>query len=49
MKRIALLLFFLALPSPGLYAQAPFYQGKTVTVIVGSAASVAYDIYARLL
>jgi tripartite-type tricarboxylate transporter receptor subunit TctC len=49
MKRIALLLFFLALPSPGLYAQAPFYQGKTVTVIVGSAAGVAYDIYARLL
>jgi tripartite-type tricarboxylate transporter receptor subunit TctC len=49
MKQIAWLLFFLALPRPGVYAQAPFYQGKTVTVIVGSAAGVAYDIYARLL
>ena len=29
-------------------AQAPYYQGKTVTVIVGSGASTAYDMYARL-
>ena len=29
MKQIGLLLFFFLLPSPGLYAQAPFYQGKT--------------------
>jgi tripartite-type tricarboxylate transporter receptor subunit TctC len=49
MKHIALILFFLLLPSPGLYAQAPFYQGKTVTLIVGSGAGTAYDMYARLL
>ena len=30
-------------------AQAPYYQGKTVTMIVGSGASTAYDIYGRLL
>ncbi len=29
-------------------AQAPYYQGKTVTMIVGSGASTAYDMYARL-
>jgi tripartite-type tricarboxylate transporter receptor subunit TctC len=32
-----------------LYAQAPYYQGKTITFIVGSGAGTAYDIYARLL
>ena len=30
-------------------AQAPYYQGKTITFIVGSGAGTAYDIYARLL
>jgi tripartite-type tricarboxylate transporter receptor subunit TctC len=49
MTQIALILFFLFLPSPELYAQAPFYQGKTVTLIVGSGAGTAYDMYARLL
>ena len=43
-----LLVFFLMLGSEG-FAQAPFYQGKTVTVIVGSAAGTVYDTYARLL
>ena len=32
-----------------LCAQAPFYQGKTVTFIVGSGPGTAYDIYSRLL
>ena len=49
MKQFALLLFFLLLPSPGPYAQAPFYQGKTITLIVGSGAGTAYDMYGRLL
>ena len=49
MKQIALLLFFFLLPSPGLYAQAQFYQGKTITLIVGSGAGTAYDMYGRLL
>ena len=49
MKQIALILFSLFLPNPELYAQAPFYQGKTVTLIVGSGAGTAYDMYGRLL
>jgi tripartite-type tricarboxylate transporter receptor subunit TctC len=32
-----------------LRAQSPYYQGKNLTFIVGSGASTAYDIYARLL
>ena len=32
-----------------LYAQASFYQGKTITFIVGSGPGTAYDIYSRLL
>jgi len=31
------------------HAQAPFYQGKTITVIVGYLAGDGYDIWARLL
>jgi len=30
-------------------AQTPFYQGKTVTIIVGNKAGDAYDLYARLV
>jgi tripartite-type tricarboxylate transporter receptor subunit TctC len=32
----------------GAWAQAPFYQGKTVTVIAAASAGSAYDLYARL-
>src|SRR3989304_1325861 len=42
------LLFFLALGS-NLQAQAPFYQGKTVSMVVGTKAGDVYDLYARLL
>jgi tripartite-type tricarboxylate transporter receptor subunit TctC len=31
------------------HAQAPFYQGKTITIIVGYLAGDGYDIWARLL
>ena len=31
------------------FAQANFYQGKTVTVVVGSAPGGLYDLWARLL
>src|SRR3982751_3591917 len=30
-------------------AQTPFYQGKTVTIIVGTKAGDVYDLYPRLL
>ena len=31
------------------HAQAPFYQGKTITIIVGTKAGDAYDLYPRML
>jgi tripartite-type tricarboxylate transporter receptor subunit TctC len=31
------------------WAQAPFYQGKTITVIAAASAGSAYDLYARLM
>ena len=48
----ALLFLFIALLlawSPNLYAQTPFYQGKTVRLIVGSSSGGGYDLWARLL
>jgi tripartite-type tricarboxylate transporter receptor subunit TctC len=41
-------LLFLALPCLG-RAQTPYYQGKTVTVIVGTGAGDLYDLYARAI
>jgi tripartite-type tricarboxylate transporter receptor subunit TctC len=31
------------------FAQAPFYQGKTITIIAGTKPGDVYDLYARLL
>jgi tripartite-type tricarboxylate transporter receptor subunit TctC len=36
-------------PGYDLPAQTPYYQGKMITVIVGSGAGTAYDMYGRLL
>jgi tripartite-type tricarboxylate transporter receptor subunit TctC len=41
-------LFVIAAVTPA-PAQAPFYQGKTITIIVGYQAGDGYDIWARLL
>ena len=49
MKQTIFCLMALLLYSAQVSAQAPTYQGKTVTLIVGSGAGTAYDIYARLL
>jgi tripartite-type tricarboxylate transporter receptor subunit TctC len=35
--------------SPALLAQAPFYQGKTINILVGTKAGDVYDLYPRLL
>jgi tripartite-type tricarboxylate transporter receptor subunit TctC len=46
------LFFFLAanlLFSPTLHAQAPFYQGKSITLIIGNQAGGLYDLWARLI
>jgi tripartite-type tricarboxylate transporter receptor subunit TctC len=42
------LVAFLASQS-NLWAQSPFYQGKTITVIAAASAGSAYDLYARLM
>jgi tripartite-type tricarboxylate transporter receptor subunit TctC len=49
MKKFIGIMFGLLLPAAALHAQAPNYQGKTITFIVGSGAGTAYDMYARLL
>lgn len=35
--------------SSGLQAQTSFFQGKTITIVVGAKAGDAYDLYGRLL
>ena len=32
-----------------LFAQTPFYQGKTITIAAGTKAGDVYDLYPRLL
>jgi len=44
----AFLLSFLAW-SPALLAQAPFYQGKTVRIVVGYLAGDGFDVWARMV
>src|SRR3954468_17631453 len=50
MKRsvICFLLLFVGWVSTAA-AQTPFYQGKTVTIIVGTKAGDVYDLYPRLV
>ena len=43
---IVLTMFFL---STELFAQTPFYQGKTITIIVSTKAGDVYDLYPRLV
>lgn len=49
MKRILLALVFLLVCSFNLEAQTPFYQGKTIRVVVGFTPGGFYDRWARLL
>ena len=49
MKKFALLSVLWLLSLGETQAQSPYYQGKTINFIVGSGASTAYDMYARLL
>jgi tripartite-type tricarboxylate transporter receptor subunit TctC len=48
-RRLFFFFLLLLFPSFNLLAQAPYYQGKTITLIVGSGAGTAYDMYGRLL
>jgi tripartite-type tricarboxylate transporter receptor subunit TctC len=49
MKFTLLLTALLLFPTARLGAQNTSFQGKTITLIVGSGAGTAYDMYARLL
>ncbi len=48
-RRVAFFLLLLVLSSSTASAQTPFYQGKTITIIVGTKAGDVYDLYPRLL
>jgi tripartite-type tricarboxylate transporter receptor subunit TctC len=49
MKRALLLVVSLSLWDFSAYAQTPFYQGKTIRVIVGTPPGNLYDFWARLI
>ncbi len=49
MYRLLLALAVLLAGVTGANAQTPFYQGKTITIIVGTKAGDAYDLYPRLV
>lgn len=42
-------IFFLVASTPGLQSQTPFYQGKTIRIIVGLSAGGGYDRAARII
>jgi tripartite-type tricarboxylate transporter receptor subunit TctC len=49
MKGLTFGFFFLLAWTSNLYAQTPFYQGKTITLITGTTAGSQYDAHARLI
>ena len=49
MKIVRLGIALLLLGGTGAFAQAPFYQGKTISIIVGTKAGDVYDLYPRLI
>jgi tripartite-type tricarboxylate transporter receptor subunit TctC len=46
---LILVLVFILAWHGALFAQAPFYQGKIITIAVGTKAGDVYDLYPRLL
>jgi tripartite-type tricarboxylate transporter receptor subunit TctC len=49
MKKFLMSLMIVLFLVAGAQAQTPFYQGKTITIIVGTKAGDAYDLYPRML
>jgi tripartite-type tricarboxylate transporter receptor subunit TctC len=48
MTSFALALLLLLMSISNLQAQTPFYQGKTIRIVVGNIAGDAYDLWARI-
>ena len=46
---VALIILMASAVAGHAQAQTPFYQGKTITIIVGTKAGDAYDLYPRML
>ena len=52
LERIQILFIAIAsllLPVPAAYTATPYYEGKTIRIIVGTAPGGGYDTYTRLL
>ena len=49
MRTLFIALAFTVLCHGGATAQSPFYQGKTITIVVGTKAGDVYDLYPRML
>jgi tripartite-type tricarboxylate transporter receptor subunit TctC len=49
MKNLGFALIAVILWTTNLFAQSPYYQGKTIRLIVGSTAGSTYDAYMRLI
>jgi tripartite-type tricarboxylate transporter receptor subunit TctC len=49
MKRYGLWLFGVTFVCSSVHAQAPYYQGKTIRVVVGYPAGSAHDLWARMI
>jgi tripartite-type tricarboxylate transporter receptor subunit TctC len=49
MKRLLSAMILLVLATATAQAQTPFYQGKTINIIVGTKAGDVYDLYPRML
>jgi tripartite-type tricarboxylate transporter receptor subunit TctC len=49
MRRFTFIIFLFLACSQPVQAQTPYYQGKTVTIVVGTLAGDLYDLYARAI
>ena len=49
MKILAIGFWFVVVWVSTVHAQAPFYEGKTIRIVVGLPAGDAYDLYSRML
>ena len=48
-RLVVLSLWFVLFTCVSVHAQTPFYQGKTITIVVGTKVGDVYDLYPRLL